>query len=161
MKRAMLTAIVVSVALSTSRASAQTPRDSVVAAVNAFFHAMTAHDTAALSRLELPDGVLYSARVSGDSVTVSHRTFTEFAQQMAGMRDTVIERMWDPTVLLHGPIATVWAPYDIHRNRAFVHCGVDVFTLLRSPAGWKIATVTYTAEPTGCSPSPLGPLPPQ
>jgi len=140
-------------------ASAQTARDSVIAAVNGFFRAMTARDTAALGRVQFPDGVQYAARVRGDSVTVGRGTFEGFAKQLAGMRDTYVERMWEPTVLVHGPLAVVWAPYDIHRNREFMHCGVDAFTLLRTPAGWKIATVSYTAEPTGCAPSPLGPLP--
>jgi len=67
--------------------------------------------------------------------------------------------MWEPTVLVHGPLAVVWAAYDFHRNKTFSHCGVDAFTLLRSPTGWKIATVSYTTEATGCKPSPLGPLP--
>ena len=139
-------------------AAAQSPRDSVVAAVNEFFRAMTARDTAALRRVQFPDVVQYAARARGDSVAVGRGTFENFAQQLATMRDTYVERMWEPTVLVHGPLAVVWAPYDIHRNREFMHCGVDAFTLLRSPTGWKIATVSYTAEPTGCAPSPLGPL---
>ena len=147
------------VLLAAAPAAAQTPRDSVVATVNEFFRAMTARDTAALGRVQFPDGVQYAARVRGDSVAIGRGTFEAFAQQLAGMKDTYVERMWEPTVLVHGPLAVVWAPYDIHRNREFVHCGVDAFTLLRSLTGWKIATVSYTAEPTGCKPSPLGPLP--
>jgi len=138
--------------------TAQSPRDSVVAAVNEFFRAMTAHDSVALARLQLPDGVHFAARVQGDSVAINHGTTQEFARRIGGMKDTYVERMWEPTVLVHGPLAVVWAPYDIHRNREFVHCGVDAFTLVRSPTGWRIATVSYTAEPTGCKPSPLGPL---
>jgi hypothetical protein len=141
-----------------ARVESQTPRDSVVATVNEFFRAMTVRDTAALARVQFPDGIQYAARVQGDSVAVRRGTFEGFAQQLAGMRDTYVERMWEPTVLVHGPLAVVWAPYDIHRNREFMHCGVDAFTLLRSPTGWKIATVSYTAEPRGCKPSPLGPL---
>ncbi len=140
-------------------AAAQSPRDSVVATVNEFFRAMTAKDSAALRRVQLSDGALYAARVRGDSVTIGRSTFDTFVQQIAGMRDTYVERMWEPTVLLHGPLAVVWAPYDIHRNREFMHCGVDTFTLMRTPTGWRIATVAYTAEPMGCAPSPLGPLP--
>ena len=147
-----------SLLLIASAAPSQTPRDTAVATVNEFFRAMTAHDTAALRRVQIADGVQYSARIGGDSVAIRRGTFEAFAQQMASMRDTYVERMWNPTVLVHGPLAVVWAPYDIHRNREFMHCGVDAFTLLRTPAGWKIATVSYTAEPTGCSPSPLGPL---
>jgi len=140
------------------RAESQTPRDSVVAAVNEFFRAMTARDTAALARVQLTDGVLYAARVQGDSVAIRRGTFEGFTQQLAGLKDTYVERMWEPTVLVHGPLAVVWASYDFHRNKTFSHCGVDAFTLLRSPTGWKIATISYTTEATGCRPSPLGPL---
>ena len=160
MNRAVLALVASTIGFAApATASAQTPRDSVVATVNAFFHAMTARDTVALGRVQLPDGVLYAARVRGDTVTVGRTTFDAFDRQLATMRDTYVERIWDPTVLLHGPLAVVWAPYDIHRNGQFMHCGVDTFTLMRSPTGWKIATVSYTAEPTGCAPSPLGPPP--
>ena len=147
-----------SVLLAATRAESQTPRDSVVAAVNEFFRAMTARDTAALARVQFADGIQYAARTKGDSVAIRRGTSEGFAQQLAGMGDTYVERMWEPTVLVHGPLAVVWAPYDFHRNRTFSHCGIDAFTLLRSPTGWKIATVSYTTEATGCKPSPLGPL---
>ena len=147
-----------SVLLAVTRAESQTPRDSVVATVNEFFRAMTARDTAALDRVQVADGILYAARMQGDSVAIRRGTFEGFAQQLAGTRDTYVERMWEPTVLMHGPLAVVWAPYDFHRNKTFSHCGIDAFTLLRSPTGWKIATVSYTTEATGCKPSPLGPL---
>ena len=136
----------------------RTPRDSVVAAVNEFFRAMTARDTAATNRIQLNDGVMFAMRVQGDSAPISRRGADAWVRQLASTRDTLVERMWNPIVQVHGPLATVWAPYDIHRNGQFVHCGIDAFTLLRTPAGWKIASIAYTAEPTGCSPSPLGPL---
>ena len=140
-------------------ATAQSARDSVVATVNQFFRAMTAHDSAALAILQMPDGVHFAARVQGDSVAISRGTTEAFAGRIGAMKDALVERMWEPTVLVHGPLAVVWAPYDFHRNGTFTHCGIDAFTLLRSPTGWKVATVSYTAEPTGCKPSPLGPLP--
>jgi hypothetical protein len=114
--------------------------------------------TARRWRVQIAEGVHFAARVLGDSVAVSRGTAEAFASRIGSMKDTYVERMWKPTVLVHGPLAVVWAPYDIHRDRQFMHCGVDAFTLLRSPTGWKIATVSYTAEPTGCKPSPLGPL---
>ena len=138
---------------------AQSAQDSVVGVVNEFFRAMTAHDSVTLARVQMPGGVHFAARVQGDSVAVNRGTTEDFARRIGAMKDTYVERMWEPTVLVHGPLAVVWAPYDIHRNREFVHCGIDAFTLLRSSTGWRIATVSYTAEPTGCKPSPLGPLP--
>lgn len=157
--RAIVAIAAASISLLTTTASAQSTRDSVVSTVNEFFKGMAARDSAALRRVQLPGGILYSARVQGDSVALSHTTFDDFTQRFAQMTDTYDERMWDPTVLVHGPLAVVWAPYDIHRNKVFMHCGVDTFTLMRTTTGWKVANVSYTAEPTGCKPSPLGPLP--
>ena len=164
MRQPSLTIAIAFTALVTSTvpAAAQTPqaaRDSVIAAVNEFFRAMTTRDTTATNRVQFADGVSYAVRAQGDSFVISRRGNEGWTRQLATMRDTLVERMWQPVVQVHGPIATVWAPYDIHRNRQFVHCGVDAFTLIRSSAGWKIATVAFTAEPTGCAPSPLGPLP--
>ena len=140
-------------------ARAQSSRDSVVAVVNEFFRAMTAHDSVTLARVQMPGGVHFAARVQGDSVAINRGTVEDFARRIGAMQDAIVERLWEPTVLVHGPLAVVWAPYDLHRNREFVHCGIDAFTLLRAPSGWKVATVSYTAEPKGCKPSPLGPLP--
>ena len=158
MRRLTIMIAATSALLAATRAESQSPRDSVVAAVNEFFHAMTARDTAALARVQFADGILYAARVQGDSVAVHRGTLEGFAQQLVGLKETYVERMWEPTVLVHGPLAVVWASYDFHRNKTFSHCGVDAFTLLRSPTGWKIATVSYTTEATGCKPSPLGPV---
>ena len=125
MGRLTVTIAATSVLFAATRAESQSPRDSVVAAVNEFFRAMTARDTAALGRVQFGDGVLYAARVQRDSAAIRRGTFEGFTQQIAGLKDTYVERMWEPTVLVHGPLAVVWAPYDVHRNREFVHCGVD------------------------------------
>lgn len=156
-----VTIAVLALTVGSTRAAAQTAKDSVLATVNEFFRAMTAKDTATARRVERLDGVSFAVRVRPESTTISRNTTERYLQQLAAMRDTYVERMWEPTVLIHGPIAVVWAPYDIHRNGQFVHCGVDAFTLVRSPtAGWQIASTAYTAEPNGCKPSPLGPLKP-
>jgi hypothetical protein len=138
-------------------ASAQAAaKDSVIATVNEFFRAMTAHDSTAARRVMTSDGIFYAVRARGDSTVINRSTNESFAQTIATTRDTYLERMWNPTVMVHGPIAVVWTPYDFHRSGQFSHCGIDAFSLVRSTAGWKIATITYTVEPTGCAPSPLG-----
>ena len=75
----------------------------------------------------------------------------------AGDETRMLERMWDATVLVHGPLAQVWTPYDFHADGEFSHCGVDAFTLIKTSEGWRVSGVAYTVEPTGCEPSPLGP----
>jgi len=73
----------------------------------------------------------------------------------------VVERMWNPTVLVRGRIAMVWADYDVYVGGKFGHCGIDAFTLLKTDAGWKISGIQYTSETQGCKPNPLGPPPAQ
>ena len=143
--------------LPTSVAAQQAAQDSVLAVVNEFFRAMTARDTAAFARTQMLDGVMYAAVVRGDSTVIRRQTIEASVRQIGAASDTYLERMWNPIVHVHGPIAMVWTPYDFHRNGQFSHCGVDAFTLVRAPTGWKIATATYTVEPTGCAASPLGP----
>jgi hypothetical protein len=140
-------------------ARAQSPRDSVIAVVNEFFRAMTARDTAALARIQVSGAMHYEVRET-DTLAFWERSGAAWLRQMAASQDTVVERIWNPTILLRGSLATLWAPYDIYRNGQFLHCGVDAFTLMRPKVGWQIAAVAFTMEPTGCAPSPLGPLRP-
>jgi hypothetical protein len=78
--------------------------------------------------------------------------------RLADSKDALLERMWEPKVLLRGPIAVVWAEYDFHRNKTFHHCGFDSVNLLKTAEGWKISGIAYTSETTGCKASPLGPV---
>jgi hypothetical protein len=52
----------------------------------------------------------------------------------------------------------VHAPYDFHIDGKFSHCGTDVFTLVRAKGEWRIVSIVYTVQRTGCAPSPLGPI---
>lgn len=132
-------------------------RAAVLAVVQEFFDAMTAADSARTGAVMLRDGVNYGIRVEPEYFLASMPT-ADYMASLASRESRIVERIWDPTVLLHGPLAVVWAPYDIHGDGEFLHCGVDTFTLLRTDAGWKIAGVVFTMETTGCDPSPLGPL---
>lgn len=158
MNRALFTFRFFALAALPAPLAAQTARDSVIAVVNEFFRAMAERDSAGFSRTQMADGIAYAVITRGDSVAIGRQAFEASARQIVALPDTFIERMWQPTVHVHGPIAVLWTPYDIHRNGKFQHCGVDAFTLIRGASGWKIATVTYTVEPTGCAPSPLGPV---
>ena len=142
--------------VSSSTAGAQASRDSVVATVQEFFRAMQANDVAASQRVMLADGQLFASRQDADSLVVRRGTFESHFERLRAARDTIIERMWEPAVTVRGNVATLTAPYDLYRNWTFSHCGVDAFTLVRGSHGWLITSVSYTVQPTGCSPSPLG-----
>lgn len=127
----------------------------VISAVETFFHALATKDSAEAKTVMMPQGRFYSVREDGTIRTQTHETFFK---SIAAEKSDFVERMWDPTVLIQGGIAVVWTPYDFHRNGEFSHCGIDAFNLLKTAEGWKIAGTIYTVEPTGCTPSPHGPL---
>jgi hypothetical protein len=127
----------------------------VVAAVQGTFDAMAAHDGAAIRALMLESAQISSVRGDG---TVSSMTVEQFATRIGASKDGILERMWKPVVLVSGRLATVWVEYDFHRGGKFSHCGVDAVHLLKTAAGWRLASIAYTMETSGCEPSPLGPV---
>ena len=129
----------------------------VVESVERLFGAMARRDTVAARAVMAPGSRLYSIIVGSPSAALRQQTDSAFLASLAVGTERLLERMWTPTVLVRGPVASVWAPYDFHVNGAFSHCGVDSFTLVRVGGDWKVTGITYTVERSGCAPSPLGP----
>jgi hypothetical protein len=135
--------------------AAETPLDpGPQAVVQQLFDAMATRNGDAARAVFAPDAALFSLGGNGKA---SKMPAEEFIGLLASTKNVWLERIWNPTVLIHGHIAVVWAPYDFHLNGQFSHCGMDSFGLMRTAAGWKITYVSDTRETQGCS-SPLGPL---
>lgn len=134
------------------------PDQEILDVIQELFDAMAAGDADRAAATLLPEGQLVSVRPGDDGESVVAVTpHRDFLVQLAEAAERWIERIWDPEIMVHGPIAVVWTPYDFYRGGVFSHCGMDAFTLVRTRDGWRIAGGTYTVEPTGCPPSPLGP----
>lgn len=147
--------VLLAVALTASaQNSAQTEEQSVIATVRKLFDAMAAHDPEAARAVLIPEGRVIASRPNGTS---TNRSQEEFAVSLATAKQKYLERIWNPKVSVRGGIAAVWAEYDFHLDGKFSHCGIDAFSLLKTPTGWKVSQIAYTVEPTGCAPSPLGP----
>lgn len=126
---------------------------SPAATVQRLFDAMSSHDAEGARGLFTPEAMLLSVRPDGTAVAIPHDKWLE---HLGASKDAWLERIWNPKLLEHGSIAVVWAEYDFHLNGKFSHCGVDSFSLLKTAAGWKIASIADTHEVSGCSPTPLG-----
>ena len=128
----------------------------VVATVQRLFDAMAQRDTVAARGLLLP-GTRFVALPS-DATPARPRVQSDsaFLAALATGPGRLLERMWAPAVQVQGAIATVWTPYDFHRDGQWSHCGIDTVTLLRTDAGWQIAGLAYTIQRQGCAPRPLG-----
>ena len=159
MKRLLAAFIVAALATTPLSAQEGTPaeRQAVLAAVDSFFSAMTRHDSLGSRAILLPGAMFYAV---GPGRAPGATPDTAYIRSIAGATVGLRERTWNPRVEVHGPIAEVWTRYDFHVDGKFSHCGIDDFSLVLTPTGWKIASATYTIERTGCPESPLGPLPP-
>ena len=128
-----------------------------VAAVQALFDAMAARDAEAIDALLMEGAVFTSTVETPDGVQVRETSGADFAASIGQPGPALLERMWDPHVMIRGPLAVVWTPYDFHRDGEFSHCGIDAVSLVLSDGNWKISSIAYTVEREDCPPSPLGP----
>ena len=129
----------------------------VLETVQLFFDAMANGDVDRTRDVMLAEGRFFSIREEDGVQAVRSFTNQEYLEGLADRVENVLERMWEPTVRIHGGIATVWTPYDFYLDGEFHHCGIDAFDLLNDGTGWKIAGGVYTVEVSGCPESPLGP----
>jgi len=113
-------------------------------------------DWVGVTDLMLDEALMFAVlETDGD---LSYRVRTR-AESRTRVTDTdLVERGFDPVVHVQNQLATVWLPYDFYIDGELSHCGVDAFTLLRTNAGWRIASVSFTVEqPPDCSLHPGGP----
>ncbi len=121
----------------------------ILATVQKFFDALAAQDSTTIRGIVLPGGVYTAVRVNADGSTkVSRRPVDESFS--TSIDPGLNERMWSPVISRRGPMATVSAPYEFQLNGKTTHCGVDVFSLVKSDGAWKIAGLMWTQEPAAC-----------
>jgi hypothetical protein len=133
---------------------AQDDKKEVLSVIDKLFNGMSTADATAIASTMTPDAKLVA---DNDNKLAAPRTRDDFAQRIGSNNNHLLERIWNPTVLIRGRIAMVWAEYDLHVAGKFNHCGIDAFTLLKTDEGWKISGIQYTSETQNCKPSPLGP----
>ncbi len=133
-------------------------RIAVIEMVQTFFDAMTARDVDGMRAMLTSDGIFYGYRETSEGLQIMSPTHQRYVDGLAEGERRLVERFWDPQVLLHDRMAVVWTPYDLYIDGEFSHCGIDNFSLLKMEEGWKITGIVFSMETDDCSESPLGPL---
>lgn len=133
-------------------------RASVLQTIDSFFAAMSDRDVDRMRTLMTPDGIIYGYRETADGLQITQRTHATYLDGLGKGQGRLLERFWDPQVIVDGRLATVWTPYDFHIDGNFSHCGINNFSMLRTDAGWVIAGVVFSIRVTDCGVSPLGPV---
>ena len=133
-------------------------RGEILATVQGVFDAL-AGDASKLSEVMMPDVIMRSNSIEEDgSVTSSTSTVAGLRDRIISSGSIMVERMFDSKVMVSGPIATVWTPYDFYTGGEFSHCGIDVVTLLHTQKGWQIMSLDWTRQqPPACQLHPDGP----
>jgi len=140
-----------------SLAEETTDRDAVIDVVQEFFDAMTARDADKMRSMMTSDGILYGYRESDEGLQIIRPTHNAYLENLATGEGHLVERFWDPEVMVGDRLATVWTPYDFHVDGIFSHCGVNNFSMLRTDERWIITGVVFSMQRENCEESPLGP----
>ena len=122
--------------------------------VQQFFDALEKQDTVLFKSILLTNGQVWAISEKENAAKYSMRQFSDFMKTLINPARVIQERMLSSEVKIHDRIAMAWVPYTLDISGKFSHCGVDLFTFLKTDKGWKIATAAYTIEQdcSGASP---------
>jgi hypothetical protein len=125
--------------------------EAVLATLHRMLDAMAAQDTAAYARILVPEAMAFILRVEADGVgaPIPYGNAERIAR-LAASGAVWSETLHDPVVMVHPPIAAVWAPYDFFVDGEFSHCGVNIFEFFRIDGEWRHTSAAWTVETQGC-----------
>jgi len=150
MKKAFLVSVI---CFSTITAFSQSSeQEAVKKVVNNLFTAMRTSDTVLLKSVFSPDMILHSIGQKADGSTVLQSDKAAGFIKAVGTphKEIYDERIVITDVKIDGHLASVWAPYKFYVGTQFSHCGVDVFQLMKTAAGWKIIYIVDTRRKDNC-----------
>jgi hypothetical protein len=130
----------------------QTETDAVKETINTLFNAMRKGDSTMLKSVFAKDMLLQSIGTDKDGKKIlTNETGDAFAKAI-GTPHAVIydERITFDDIKIDGALASVWAPYKFYLGDKFSHCGVDVFQLMKTTAGWKVIYIVNTRRKDAC-----------
>lgn len=130
----------------------QSTADAVKQTVNNMFKAMRTGDSTLLRSTFAKGIVFHSVENKKDGTTL---LATEDPNDFIKAVGTPHKGVWDERIVItdakiDGDLASVWAPYKFYLDDKFSHCGVDVFQLMKTAAGWKIIYIVDTRRKGDC-----------
>jgi hypothetical protein len=130
----------------------------VEATLQSLFDALETGDADLLRSVTDPSLVMHFSETRDGETTFGSSTLDGLATRITASETPLIERMWDPVIVVNGSLATIWTPYDFYSGETFSHCGVDAANLMSGPDGWRIVALSWTRlQPPECDLHPDGP----
>ena len=146
MKRLFLLSLLL-ISINSFAQKKQNPEEKeILLKVQQFFDALEKQDTVLFKSILLTNGQVWAISEKENVAKYSMRQFSDFMRTLINPARVIQERMLSSEVKIHNRIAMAWVPYTLDISGKFSHCGVDLFTFLKTDEGWKIATAAYTIE---------------
>ena len=145
-----LLAVVAAVPPARAQSAGEKEEKAVQAAVESFLTRLGDHKYDTLDADFTPNAIIVVSRQRDGQWTNSYQTAEEW---LAGLKKnpnptTFREPITNPKITIDSDrLAYLRADFQVIRDGKAVSSGVDQFTLMREPAGWKIVAVAYTSMP--------------
>lgn len=123
-------------------------------AVEDFFTAFHAQDTASLRSMLAPEVVIQTIKPTIDgNFQTQDGTIDAFLQGLAAIPEnmTFRERLDEIIVQQDGPLAHAWTPYSFFVNEERSHCGANSFQWLKTEKGWQLIYLVDTRRKDSCT----------
>ncbi|HET6766738.1 MAG TPA: nuclear transport factor 2 family protein [Chitinophagaceae bacterium] len=133
-----------------SQSTDESEKKIILERVQLFFQSLEKQDTALYRSLFLPEAQGWSVRVRNDSIIYRSWLNAERVKTLINPGRVVEEKLLSYEIRVHQQIAIAWIPYTLSVSGKFSHCGVDLFTFIKTDQGWKINSCSFTVEPDGC-----------
>ena len=130
-----------------------TDNDQIKATINQFFIGMaTADSTHIRATLGENCSLRTIVKTKDENVKVLQEDIEKFIKSVGTKREGVLydERIQSFDIKIDAEMAIAWTPYQFYLNNTFSHCGVNVFTLMKTKNGWKIIGIIDTRRKTDC-----------
>ena len=128
-------------------------KEAVQQVIENVFEAMRKNNGAALEVLFHPEMVMKTIGVNEQGEPVlkegSARGFIDYVGQERP-ENTLDERLTSLNILVDGPLAMAWTPYEFYASGEYSHCGVNIFKLLFNGERWQIFSITDTRRKANC-----------
>jgi len=135
------------------RAFAQTDHEQIKTNINQLFDGMKKNDTTMMRQMLHPSCFLKSiGKNKSGEVKLQEDPIAGWLKNVGTKREGVIidERLTSYDIKIDGEMAIAWTPYELYVNDKFIHCGVDMFTLMKTNIGWKIISIVDTRRKENC-----------
>lgn len=130
---------------------AQSSHDSnILASIKTMFDGLQARDTAMMASVIHPDARLVQTFTREGEPQYRSVGMDRFLASIAREGPPIREDYFDPQIVVHDNLATVWVSYTFYVDGQVSHCGEDTFQLARGATGWVIVAIADTQRREGC-----------